>query len=327
MPGVTGESMQTAKHPIRRVERNRTEGLRRLPLASLRVFVAAGERLSFCHAAETLGVSTAAVSMQIRALEEYLRVPLFTRNSRSIQLTGEGGRLLSRVRDALNELERAMDEARTERHSGALTVSMPASFLQQWLLPLLPDFERRHPEIDLRIHTSAALVDFLHSDVQAAVRFGTGNWHQVHAEKLFHDWLVPVCTKAILETHGVVETRDDLKRHHLLHARTEAWRDWPNNPTIDEWAPHGATLDDSVSVVRAAESGQGLALARWSLVANEIHSGRLVIASRKLVRMDRAYFFVCPVTYLALGKITAFREWLLQQCRSRLRNVSETAAD
>jgi LysR family transcriptional regulator, glycine cleavage system transcriptional activator len=298
--------------------------MRRLPLSSLRVFVATAEQLSFSRAAHVLGVTTAAVSMQIRVLEEYLRMPLFVRRGHTIQLTREGAGLLPRLRDALVELERAIDEARHERRSGALTVSMLGSFLQQWLLPRLPDFQRRFPDLDLRLHTSAQPVDFLHSDVQVAIRFGTGGWPQLHAEQILRDWMVPVCAKQLLERLGPVADAADLSRYPLLHSNTEPWRAWRESKgtVADEWAVRGSTFDDSVAVIRAAQAGQGLALARWSLVSGDIAEGRLVIASHKIVPMDRGYFFVCPASYLGVEKVATFRNWLVQQAQAAPRPPS-----
>lgn len=301
---------------VRRAKPKTTTAFRRLPLSSLRVFVAVAEQLSFTRAAQNLGITAGAVSMQIRSLEEYLQAPLFLRRGRIVQLTAEGSRLLPRVRSGLEELEHAIDEARIDRRSGALTVSTIASFLQQWLLPRLQGFYEKHPGIDLRVHTSAALVDFLHSDVQAAVRFGTGDWPQLHVEKLMDEWLVPVCTPALLEKHGPIRTRDDLKRVPLLHSKSEPWKVWPDiTLTSDEWAPRGSSFDDSVTIIRAAEAGQGFALARWSLAAHEISQGRLVIASPTVCPAPRAYFFVCPSGYVSVEKIAVFREWLQTQAK------------
>jgi len=296
-----------------------SRGLRRLPLSSLRVFVAAAEWLSFSRAAHQLGVTTAAVSMQIRALEEYLRMPLFVRHGHAMQLTAEGARLLPRLRDALLELERAIDEARHDRRTGALTVSMLASFLQQWLLPRLPDLRQRFPSLDLRLHTSSLPVDFLNSDVQVAIRFGRGNWPQLHVQKMLDDWMVPVCTSQLLERHGPVSDAADLRRYQLLHSDTEPWRAWAESKGIAAaaWVDvRGATFDDSVAVIRAAETGQGLALARWSLVSGEIAAGRLTIASNRIVPMEGGYYFVCPAAYLAVEKVATFREWLIEEART-----------
>lgn len=291
-------------------------GPRRLPLASLRVFVATAEHLSFSRAANTLGVSIGAVSMQVRALEEYLRAPLFKRRGRVVQLTGEGERLLPKVRASLESLERALEEVRVDGRSGPLMVSMLASFLQQWLLPRLPDFTEKHPDIDLRLHTSSSLVDFVRSEAHLAIRFGTGTWPQLYSEKLMDEWLVPVCSPKLLAKHGPVTTQADLKKYRLLHSTSEPWRAWADKPTLDiEWAPSGASFDDSVALIRAAEIGQGLVLARWSLVEHEIASGKLAIASKKIVPTDRGYYFVCPKPYCALAKVESFRLWLSQKAR------------
>jgi LysR family glycine cleavage system transcriptional activator len=289
--------MDVQKKAARRSKPQTTTAFRRLPLASLRVFVAVAEQLSFTRAAQNLGITAGAVSMQVRSLEEYLQAPLFLRRGRVVQLTAEGSRLLPRVRNGLEELERAIDEARIDRRSGPLVVSMLASFLQTWLLPRLQDFSAKYPGVDLRCHTSADLVDFLHSDVQAAVRFGIGGWPQVHSEKILDEWLVPVCSKAMLAKHGPIRTRDDLARVPLLHAKSEP------------------SFDDSVTVIRAAEASHGYALARWSLAEQEIARGRLVIASSIVIPAPRAYFFVCPPGYVTLDKISTFRSWLRDQAQ------------
>jgi LysR family transcriptional regulator, glycine cleavage system transcriptional activator len=319
MPRAEGLSMPVAKRSSKKSTRKFTAGFRRLPLASLRVFVAAAEHLSFSQAADALGVSAAAVSMQIRALEEYLGSPLFHRRGRLVQLTAAGVQLLPRVRNGLAELERAINEARLEQRTGPLTVSMLASFLQQWLLLRLPGFNERHPKIDMRIHTSDQLVDFGHSDVQAAIRFGNGSWPKLHCEKLLDEWVLAVCTRQLLEKHGPVSRRADLRRYRLLHEDSEAWRAWPGEST-DEGTfmaeeRRGATFDDSVSVVRAAGAGQGLALVRWSLVAQDIECGRLAIASRTIIPIKLAYYFVCPASYLSMEKIAAFRAWIMEEAR------------
>jgi len=309
--------MAAAKRATRRNSGNRSNGFRRLPLGSLRVFVAAAEHLSFTQAARTLGVTTGAVSMQIRVLEEYLRTPLFRRRGRLIELTADGEGLLPRVRHGLDELERAIDETRLDRRSGPLTITMLSSFLQQWLLPRLSDFHKRFAAIDLRVHASADLIDFLHSDVQCAIRFGLGDWPQLHTEKLLDDWLVPICTPQLLEKHGPIATRDDLRRHRLLNSVGEPWRCWVEDTAVaEEWAPSGASFDDSIAVLRLAEAGQGLALVRWSLAAREVAAGRVVIASRKFIRTNRCYFFVCPAAYLAMEKVAAIRDWLVQQAQA-----------
>src|SRR5581483_8239562 len=156
---------------------------RRAPLASLRVFVAVAEHRSFTRGADALGLTTSAASMQVQALEDYLRVPLFRRNGRQVELTSVGALLRPKV-----------EQARADLGSGPLRVTTLAFFLAQWLLARLPNFTAQHPNIDVQVHTSVELADFVKTGIDAGIRFGAGTWPRMHAEKLLDEWLVPVCT-------------------------------------------------------------------------------------------------------------------------------------
>lgn len=286
---------------------------RRLPLGGLRVFIAVAQYLNFTRAADALGVTTSAASLQIRALEEYLRRPLFRRSGRAVSLTSEGAELLPRVQHALWELERALDDSRNQAEGGPLRVSMLVSFLHHWLLPRLPRLRACHPAIDLHIDTSIDMVDFVRGDQHAAIRFGRGNWPNVHAEKLLDDWLVPVCTPALHAKHGPVQDADDLARYTLVHSTSEPWTAWLFAERLHGGgaAPSGgAQMDDSSAIVRYALRGYGLALARWSLVADEVAAGSLVIASPKSVLYERAYWLVYPQRAQSLRSLLDFRDWL-----------------
>jgi LysR family transcriptional regulator, glycine cleavage system transcriptional activator len=306
--------------PTRRATRRRhatpPSQLRRLPLGSLRVFVAVAEQLSFTRAAEALGVSVSAASMQVQALEQHLGLPLFRRDRRGIELTAEGVQLLPRVREGLSQLQAAIDETRQVRTTGVLRISTLHSFLLQWLLPRLPDFEARHPRISLLVEASDMPVDFNRSNVQAAVRFGLGQWPQLHCEKVLDEWLVPVCSPALLAKLGPVACPDDLGRYRLLHSSDEPWECWQSGSGDDRWPDSGFASDDSVAVVRAAEAGRGLALGRWSLVAADVQSGRLAIASPVITPYQRCYYFVCPPRLRTLAKIASLRDWLIAQAAS-----------
>jgi LysR family glycine cleavage system transcriptional activator len=252
--------------------------------------------------------------MQVQALEEYLRVPLFRRNGRQVELTPQGALLRPKVEQALADLERAIDEARADRGSGPLRVTTIASFLAQWLLPRLPMFTSQHAGIDVQIHTSTELVDFVKTGMDAAIRFGAGAWPRLHSQKLIDEWLVPVCTPALLERHGPIAEARDLRRYKLLHSTYEPWTAWLLEGGPDEvWPSSGAAFDDAIAIVRAAEAGQGLALTRWSLVADQVGMDRLAVAGRA-VHSPHAYHFVCPPAHLALEKVAAFRGWLLSEC-------------
>src|SRR6266702_1884765 len=287
---------------------------RRAPLASLRVFVAVAEHKSFTRGADALGLTTSAASMQVQALEEYLRIPLFRRNGRQVELTSVGALLRPKVEQALADLERAIDEARADRGSGPLRVTTLAFFLAQWLLPRLPNFTTQHPNIDVQIHTSVELADFVKASIDAGIRFGAGTWPRLHAEKLLDEWLVPVCTPVLLQQHGPIAEARDLKRYKLLHSPYEPWTAWLlEGGAGDVWPSSGPAFDDAIAIVRAAEAGQGLALARWSVVGDDVAMGRLAVAGRA-VKSARAYYFVCTPTHLALEKVAVFRQWLMTAC-------------
>lgn len=286
--------------------------MRRLPLGSLRVFIAVAHHLSFTRAADALGVSASAASLQIRSLEEYLARPLFRRDGRQVHLTAEGAALLPRVRDALEQLERAIDDARRDRGAGPLRVSTIASFLQQWMLPRLERFRLGHPEVDLHLHASDQPVDFVREDFHAAVRFGKGGYPNLHSEKVLDEWVVPVCSPALLRKFGPLRAADDLRRYPLLHSVSEPWTMWlfDGRGAQEAGGLRGAVFDASVAVVRMAVQGGGLVLARWSLVADEIAAGVLVRASARALPLEEGYWLVCPARAQGLPAVSAFRQWI-----------------
>jgi LysR family glycine cleavage system transcriptional activator len=306
------------KSPARRRARPAPPAFRRAPIGSLRVFAAVAQRLSVSRAADALGVTPSAVSMQIRTLEEYLQLPLLRRRGRRIELTAEGERLLPRVERGLRELEDALDTARGDRCEGEVSITTLPSFMQQWLMPRLPDFEARHPKLQLTIHTSVEAVDLRQSRLQAAIRMGRGVWAGLHAEKLLDEWLVLVCTPALLARHGPVRSAADLRPYRLVHSTSEPWSSWLLEHDDQRDLARTSLYDDSVTVIRAAEAGQGLALARWSLVEPELRLGRLALASDRAVLSELAYYFVCLPEYLKVEKIQRLRDWLAGQAHSFL---------
>ena len=288
------------------------DAFRRLPLGSLRVFVAVADHLHFTRAAAALGVTVSAASMQVQALEQYLGVSLFRRQGRLIELSEHGARLLPKIRDGLNALQNAIDDTREVQGHEPLRISTLGSFLTQWLMPRLPQFEALHPGIDLRIENSTSLVDFQHSEIHAAIRMGAGSWPGLYSDKLLDEWLVPVCQPALFAKLGPVSDYADLKRYRLLHSSAEPWSIWLLGVSQDEAMsmPSRVSVEDSAAIVRAAEAGGGLALARWSLAADEVRSGKLAVASKKVIPYRLTYYFVCPPKHRAMSKVAAFHSWL-----------------
>ena len=290
--------------------------LAKLPLNALRVFTAVAERLSFTDAARALEVTTAAVSSQIKALEDHLETPLFYRHSRSVRLTPQGAQLLPGAQRGFAELDRAIEQLRQHRTSGQLNISLLGSFLQKWLLPRLASFYGQHPEIDLRFNTSRELVDFTRTDFHGAVRYGRGQWSELRAEHVMDDWLFPVASPALVDKLGAVDTVGDLNKYPLLRSAHEPWSDWLRTLGGDTTRlEHGPVLEDAVAALNAAERSEGLVLARWSLVADDLAVGRLKRVGTQCVRQQAAYYFVAPPEYFELPKVQRFHAWLTTCCQ------------
>jgi LysR family glycine cleavage system transcriptional activator len=287
----------------------------RLPLGALRVFEAVATHLSFSAAADVLNVTPAAVSQQIKALEGYIQVPLFRRNGRRVEITDEGLELLPSVRAGLEKLESALQQLKHYRRAGPLQITMLASFLQIWLLPRIRSFRRKFPNIDLRFHTSRELVDFSRSAHHVAIRFGRGNYPNVHCEKLLDDWLVPVASPDLIKQYGMIERGANLSKYPLLESGDEPWSVWSQTDEETAWHSRSPSIEDSAGLLAAAEESLGFALARWTLVSRALQKGTLRLAGNGALPYGSAYYFVCPKNFLAIPKVAQFREWILAAAR------------
>jgi LysR family transcriptional regulator, glycine cleavage system transcriptional activator len=287
----------------------------RLPLGALRVFEAVATHLSFSLAADALNVTPAAVSQQIKTLEGYIQVPLFRRNGRRVEITDEGLELLPSVRAGLEKLESALQQIKQHRRAGPLQISTLASFLQMWLLPRIRSFRRKFPNVDLRFHTSRELVDFSRTAHHVAIRFGRGDYPNVHSEKLLDDWLVPVASPDLIKQHGMIERGANLSKYPLLESGDEPWSVWSQTDAEAAWHSRSPSIDDSAGLLAAAEEGLGFALARWTLVTRALHKGTLRLAGKGSLPYGSAYYFVCPKNFLAIPKVAQFREWILAAAR------------
>lgn len=285
-----------------------------VPLNALRTFEAVASRLSFAKGAEALNVSPAAVSSQIRALEQRLGLSLFHRHGRQISLTEAGRKLLPGVQRGLAELNQAVQVVSQDRSEGVLNVTMMPSFLQKWLMPRLSGFYGSEPDIDLRINVDNAKVNFDQSDMHAAVRLGPGKWAGLKSVKLMDDWILPVCSRKLLKKIGPFKSVAELQEYDLLFAPSPVWDPWFRKHGESARDSRWTLLNDSLSISMAAEQGEGIALSRWSLVSRDIQAGRLVRAIDTVVKMDWSHYFVAPPHYFDLPKVAAFRDWLREQC-------------
>lgn len=292
---------------------------RRLPpLGALVAFEAAGRHLSFTRAAAELHVTQTAISHQVRALEEHLAVRLFRRLPRALSLTDAGERFLPVVREALDRIDEASARLRQRDASGTLTVSVLPSFAARWLVPRLGRFRAAHPTIDVRIDARPELVDFVHDDVDVAVRYGRGRYPGLRADRLMAEEIFPVCSPALRRGRPPLRRPNDLRHHTLLHAEThDDWHAWLLARGVRGVEPtRGPMFTDSSMVVQAAVAGQGVALGRRVLVDADLAAGRLVRPFGRALPSAFAYFVVCPESGAERPKVRAFREWLLAEARA-----------
>jgi LysR family glycine cleavage system transcriptional activator len=291
---------------------------RRLPpLNALRAFEAGARHLSFTKAAEELHVTQAAVSHQVKLLEQDLGVALFRRMTRKLALTGEGRRLLGPAGEALDAIAGAAEALRAGAGAGggALTLSLTPSFGVQWLSQRIGRFWTAHPEIDLRLQHSIHLVDFARDEVDAAVRWGGGAWPGVEAVYLMRAGIMPVCSPALCEGPPALNLPDDLRHHTLLHERdyTE-WAQWLAVAGARQVeARRGPIIDNSSVVLQAAIDGQGVALTSEAIVRAELDAGRLVKPFDIDLDADNAYYLVAPPRAFERPNVRAFRDFLLAE--------------
>ncbi|MBR0877285.1 MULTISPECIES: transcriptional regulator GcvA [Bradyrhizobium] len=296
----------------------------RLPsLNGLRAFEAAARHLSFTLAASELNVTQTAISHQIRRLEEELGIRLFVRQNRALALTPEARDYLPGVRAAFNDLRLATDRLLRKDDDKVLTVSTLASLAAKWLLPRLTDFQEQHPGIDVRITTSTSLVDFQRDNVDAAIRYGRGQWPGLRADWLMADELFPVCSPSLLRGDKPLRQPEDLKGYPLLHtsnANSDDWRLWLTAAGLpgDIARQPGITFDMIFMTIQAAIDGIGVAMGRTSYVQDDIAKGRLVVPFKIALPADAGFYLVAPEGRREAPKLAAFREWMIAATQNKV---------
>lgn len=286
------------------------------PLNVLRVFDSAARHLSFTKAAEELFVTQAAVSHQIKTLEEFLGLKLFRRRNRSLLLTEEGQSYYLDIKEIFSSINEATRKLLARSAKGALTVSLSPSFAIQWLVPRLSGFNQAYPGIDVRIQAVDREEDKLADDVDVAIFYGRGNWTGLRTDRLYAEYLIPVCAPSLLTGEKPLKTPSDLIYHTLLHDTSR--RDWQayvrqleiqNQINVQQ----GPIFSHSSMVIQAAVHGQGVALVNNVMARSEIESGRLVRPFQDVLVSKNAFYLVCQDSQAELGKIAAFRQWILSQ--------------
>lgn len=294
---------------------------RHLPsLNAVRAFEAAARHLSFTKAGEELHVTQAAISHQVKSLEDQLGLLLFRRLNRRLLLTDAGQAYLSPLTGALDQIAVATSRLSQTPSTPALRVSVLASMAAKWLLPRLSRFRSLHPEIDVLISASAGRTEFDNDDVDVAIRYGPGRAYPgLEIIPMMGDRVFPVCSPTLLTSGAALRRPQDLANHTLLHDQTvegeiQHWGRWLIRAGVGGIdTSRGPGFSDSNLALDAAAAGQGVALTRWSLAAIDLAAGRLVVPFGPVIDTDFSYFIVYPKAKADLPKVLAFANWLLEE--------------
>ena len=298
--------------------------IRRLPaLNALRAFEAAARHLSFSAAATELHVTPAAISHQIKALEDDLGVKLFRRLNREVQLTDAGQACLPGLRDGFDRITEAVGLALRQDAGGILTVSSSPGVAAKFLVPRVEKFRTLHPDIDLRVDASMHLVDFARENVHVALRYGRGNYPGLNVKLLMKSEVMPVCAPSLLRgAHPLREPRD-LRHHMLIHDETLAqdpscpdWAMWLRAAGVEGVDSHrGLRFNQIALALDAAIAGRGVVLARNVFAADDLAAGRLVRLFDAATPADFAVYVVTPPASAALPKVKAFCDWVTAEAQ------------
>ncbi len=296
-------------------------------LNALRAFEASARHQSFSSAAEELNVTPAAVGQLVRTLEDWLGVPLFHRSaSGRLRLvpTEVAERALPEIRAGFDRLTLGMERLKEGSANGLLTVTVSPAFAAKWLLPRIDRFQSLWPDTDVRLDTSLKPVDFVAQRIDIGVRYGSGSWPGLVAEKLMDEEMYPVCTPAVARQYAHRRNVNDVAQATLIHdVSLDGHTGFPN---WDSWLEHagvversrkrGLRINNSAAVLQAVLEGRGIALARSVMAHDDVVSGRLVrIFPHIRFPSPLSYYVVYRHESASLPRLAGFRAWLQEEVR------------
>lgn len=286
----------------------------------LRAFEAAARHLSFSRAAEELFVTPAAISHQIKGLEDFLSVTLFKRMPRAVILTEEAQTVLPLITEAFDRLDQAASMIKENKTTGVLTVSSAPTFAQKWLLPNLDSFTDAYPDINVRLDARLNTVDFEKDGVDIGVRLGHGRYPGLRKDRLFGETVIPVCHPKLLSGEHPLRTPEDLKYHQLIHVdwgnKIEGpvpdWMMWLKSAGIEDVdSSRGPVFTVEGMAIESAAKGNGVALASTYAVRDDVEKGNLVIPFNRTIGAAAYYWVVAPERTADNAKVKAFRDWII----------------
>ena len=283
-------------------------------ISALAAFEAVARLGSFTAAARELDLTQGAISRQVSLLEEQFGRRLFERDSRNVRLSPAGEIYAEAVRSALGQLRDAALGLMSNRHSGILNLAILPTFGTRWLMPLIPDFVARHPDITINFATRIGRFDFARERLDAAIHHGTPDWPDTDCTLLMRETVTPVATPQFLAGRKAF-TAADVARLPLLHMATRpgAWSEWFDHQGLDAPTGPGMQFEQFGTVAQACMAGLGVALLPEILIAGELQRGQLVPAPGLPVQSRSAYYLVVPHDKRGHAPVASFREWLLGQ--------------
>ena len=303
--------------------------MRRLPsLDTLRAFESAARHLNFTKAANELHVTQSALSQRIGALEAELGFALFTRRGRQMQLTQKGDAIAAAMGRAMSEITRTFAGLEEVEAARTLVISVLPSFAARWLMPRMMRFHAAHPDIDVQVNAEGRLVDLTTSEADLAVRFGTGRYPGHHVDFVMDDYVLPVARPDLIAAQKADRGKLDsagLARLPLIYdsaverdASGTDWRSWFEHAGVaNPPRATGLRFSQADLMLQAAAQGQGIALARYSLVHDDLVAARLApVLKDAMLRARYDYYLVCLPEKVDRAAVTAFRTWLVAEARA-----------
>jgi LysR family transcriptional regulator, glycine cleavage system transcriptional activator len=285
------------------------------PLAAVRVFEAAARHLSFTKAANELGMTQAAVSYQIKLLEERVGAPLFLRRPRELALTEAGQRLAPDVSRAFDLLRDTFAEF-SVREQGTLAINTMQTFASQWLAPRLGSFQLAHPELAVRLETTSRIIDFAREEADVVIRAGKGQWPDLIATKLLDVRFTPMLSPKLAERVGGIHEPSDILKLPLIDPKDPWWVTWLNlhGLPVDVLEKQASPSLNMQSLdANAAMAGLGVALLMPAYYRQELADGRLIQPFELVVDEDSGYWLAYPESRRNVPKIKAFRDWIIAE--------------
>jgi LysR family transcriptional regulator, glycine cleavage system transcriptional activator len=286
------------------------------PLRALTAFEAAGRLGSFRAASTELGITRSAVSHQVKLLEDRMGLTLFRRDARRAELTTAGQAYFPTIKDAFDQIEAHTKAIKPSTVDNELTIQVYVTVALKWLIPRLHDFERRFPDVKVRLSTSYFDWDFDERNVDVGVVLARNKFPQHYYAPLFQSMLVPVCSPKLLQGENALRTPDDLRKHKLIDVYTaeEDWQLWLEHAGVkNSVAQNRLAVDSYILAQEAAIEGRGVAMTIGPFASEEIKLGRLVQPFPLRVPHKHQWYFACNAEHRKKNKIKRFEDWLMKQ--------------